>query len=33
MLDGKMIHQATIEHAREFVQQRFGGSVQAAYGR
>ncbi len=33
LLDGKMIHQATIEHAREFVQQRFGGSVQAAYGR
>jgi hypothetical protein len=33
MLDGKMIQQAVIEPTREFVQQRFGGSVQAAYGR
>lgn len=33
MLDGRMIHQAMIEPTREFIQQRFGGSVQAAYGR
>lgn len=33
VLDGKMIQQVLVEPTREFVQQRFGGSVQAAYGR
>lgn len=32
-LDGRIIHQAMIEHVRTFVQERFGGSVQGAYGR
>lgn len=33
MLDGRVIQEALIEPTRRFVQQRFGGSVQSAYGR
>lgn len=32
MLDGKVVQEATIEPTRRFVQQRFGGNVQLAFG-
>jgi hypothetical protein len=33
LLDGRIVQEALIEPTRRFVQQRFGGSVQSAYGR
>lgn len=32
MLDGQVLHQVLVEPTRRFVQQRFGGNVQGAYG-
>lgn len=33
MLDGRKVQEILVDPTREFVQQRFGGDVQAAYGR